>query len=69
MEMFTIKEDNHLFEEQHYLLQKELKEEEENGLDEKTMFEKDHKIGETIKSLLKRMDKMYAADKERKKLK
>lgn len=58
-----------MFEEQHYLLQKELKDEETNKLDEKTIFEEDRKIGENIKTFLKRMQKMYKAEQERKKLK
>ena len=65
--MFSIKDDN-LFEEQHYLLQKELKEEESKELDEKFMFEEDRKLEEGVEMLLKRLQKLYRAESERKKL-
>ena len=66
---FIIKEDKFLFEEEHLLLQKELKQEDEAKLNEKYMFEADRAIMETIEGLLKKSLKLHKAETERKQLK
>lgn len=66
---FVIKEDKFLFEEEHCLLQKELKQEDGAKLSEKYMFEADRAIMETIEGLLKKSLKLNKAETERRHLK